>query len=137
MNRLHKFKCHSCGEVINETHITKSSEVGVCYICGSDDLSVVSEYGVGFDYKIVYNGSQMKLPRPFKCSDCTHEFDVNARNFVRDADAKCPHCQSLNTSKLMLGCSFRLNHDWTDGKTDEEIADYLVPDENGNYKDPF
>lgn len=86
-----------------------------------------SRSGFSYTYK---NGKQVA-----KCKNCYSE-DVSPIKL------ECPKCGSDELSKDVPNgndsvARFVGERDWCRNLTDGQIADYLTPDDRGNFKDPY
>lgn len=139
MKRQTKFECVNCRSTFTQD-LEHSEQVGNCPTCSSSDLIIRSEFGRNANYIIKYDGNPLIMPKKYICNNCNNEFTINCRNLVRLGDRKCS-CGSYNTTRVVeaKNRTFALLglKDWTEGKTSQEIADCLVPDENGKFKDPY
>lgn len=81
----------------------------------------------------------MYMPlRKFKCPQCGNIIEDNqGLKIVRTHNCSCGFNGDMQAYIKGSAVGVQRDKDWADGKSDDEISEYLVPDENGNYKEPY
>lgn len=133
--KTYEFFCHSCNKDFH-TKLNHSSEVTACTHCGnSDDTEMSLKVSWDARYKTTHTGTSPKSEKDFMCNECHNEWSEPTRNFHRKK--VCPRCGTRNTDRSLRKASFRTDVDWEFGKSADQIADCLVPDDNGRFKNPY
>jgi DNA-directed RNA polymerase subunit RPC12/RpoP len=135
MKHQYEFNCHKCSNVFT-ARLNHSSELGECPHCGNQDekeISIKVSWDAG--YKTTIQGVSSASDKSFRCDECHNQWSSVLRNFNRKQS--CPRCGSRETHRDLSKAKFKMDVDWTHNKTDDQIADCLVPDDNGRFKNPY
>lgn len=107
----------------------------VCNDCKSVDVhlggNICGDCGQTAKFSFSYKGKE----KIAKCGACKS-------NNVKEIELTCPKCGSKNLTQDAFKptdsvANFVGERDWTRGKTNSEISEYLYPDDRGNFKDPY